>query len=264
MTAGPTSGPLLAIDTAFDRCSAGLYDLAAGLMLASAEPVIGKGHAERLIGIVGDVLAEAGLRYGELSKLVVTVGPGSFTGLRVGVSAVRGLALALGIPAVGVSTLEAMAAPFAHDLGEADVVLAVLDAKRGELYAALYGRDGEERAAPVVIAPEDLPAFLRTSRKPLQDERGPLNGHPGRFILVGSGAEIACRRLAAEPGLADRVTILSSEARVDIAALAGLGAVRRLGGPPVPLYLRGADARPAPPAAGLTFSGASLSQAVRV
>ena len=263
MTASRTSGPLLAVDTAFERCSAGLYDLASGLVLASAEPVIGKGHAERLMGIIGDVLAEAGLRYGDLSKLAVTVGPGSFTGLRVGVSAVRGLALALGIPAVGVSTLEAMAAPFVHDLGDADAVLAVLDAKRGELYAALYGRGGKERAAPVAIAPEDLPALLQTSCITSQDERGSPYGPRGRFVIVGSGAEIAQHVIAAEPGLVDRLTILSSEARVDIAALARIAAARQAGGPPVPLYLRGADAKPATPVAGLTFSGASLSQAVR-
>ena len=264
MTAGQTSGPLLAIDTAFEHCSAGLYDLATGFMLASAEPVIGKGHAERLMGIIGDVLAEAGLRYGDLSRLAVTVGPGSFTGLRVGVSAVRGLALALGIPAVGVSTLEAMAEPFVHDLGEADAVLAVLDAKRGELYAALYGCGGEERAAPVAIAPEALLSLVETSRNISHGVQGVPFRQSGRLFLVGSGAEIAQQVLAAETGLADRLTMLSTEARIDIAALARLGAARQAGSPPVPLYLRGADAKPATPAAGLTFSGASLSQAVRV
>ena len=254
-------GPILAIDTAFERCSAGVYDPATDRLLAAAEPIIGKGHAERLMGIVGDVLARANLRYGDLSKLGVTVGPGSFTGLRVGVSAVRGLALALGIPAVGLSTLEAMAEPFARGIGETDAVLAVLDAKRGELYVALYGTGGIERVAPVAMAPEALAAMLRSSDR---IARHPADGVFGHLGLVGSGAAIAHEHLVLQPGLADRLTILSSEARVDIVALARLAAGRSGDGPPVPLYLRGADARPAAPPAGLRFAGASPSQANRV
>ncbi len=274
MIALAARGPLLAIDTAFERCSAGLYDTTTDRMLASAELVIGKGHAEQLMGIVGDVLAEAGMRYGDLAKLAVTVGPGSFTGLRVGVSAVRGLALALGIPAVGVSTLEAMAAPFVRDLGRADAVLAVLDAKRGEVYAALYGPDGKERVAPTAIAPEDLLSLLEWPRNTSRDSRERDNREPdnpkivfgqtGQLALVGSGAQLVLEHLLAQASLVDRLTILSTEARVDIAALAKLAIERQAEGSPVPLYLRGADAKPAAPAAGLRFARASLSQAVRV
>ena len=119
---------LLAIDTAFERCSAGLLDMDARRMLARAEPEIGKGHAERLMGVVAEVLTEAGASYADLGRIAVAVGPGSFTGLRVGVAAARGLSLALAVPAVGIGTLDALAAPH---IGTGSPILAVLDARRG-------------------------------------------------------------------------------------------------------------------------------------
>ena len=95
---------ILALDTAFTRCTAAVYDPAGeGRLLAAAEPDIGTGHAERLTGVIDDVLTEAGATHGDLARIVVTTGPGSFTGIRVGVAAARGLALALDIPALGVS-----------------------------------------------------------------------------------------------------------------------------------------------------------------
>ncbi|MAP19128.1 MAG: tRNA (adenosine(37)-N6)-threonylcarbamoyltransferase complex dimerization subunit type 1 TsaB, partial [Aurantimonas sp.] len=167
---------LLAVDTAFARCSVGLFDMDAGVMLAGDEPEIGKGHAEQLFGIIDDVLNAAGADYGSLRRIAVTVGPGSFTGLRVGVSAVRGLALTLGVPAVGVTTLEVLAAPH---LAADRVVLSVLDAKRGEVYAALYDSDGAALKEPAALAPEDLVGVVAHA-----PERASL-------AVVGTGALIA-------------------------------------------------------------------------
>ena len=101
---------LLAIDTAAGLCAACVYDATAGEVTGRDVLDIGKGHAEHLMAVIGPPLSEAGIGYGDLGAIAVSVGPGSFTGVRVGVSAARGLALALKMPAIGVTTLEALAA----------------------------------------------------------------------------------------------------------------------------------------------------------
>ena len=237
---------LLAIDTAFERCSAAVLDMRDGRVLARDEPLIGKGHAERLMDVVAGVLAGAEASYATLGRIAVTVGPGSFTGLRVGVSAARGLALALAVPAVGVTTLEALARPHLGALPEG-LVLAVLDARRGEVYAALYVADGICHLEPRALAPDALAAWLRPR----------LAG--GRLLgLVGSGAAIAAEALA--PAAA--ATILSVENHIDAGVVAAIAAAREPGAAPRPLYLRGADAKPPSPAAGpLSFAEESPPQA---
>src|SRR5215470_19138995 len=120
--------------------------LAGGVALLDGERLVGEylldvraTHSERLMPTIDRVLADAGWKPGELDGLAVAVGPGSFTGLRIGLSAVKGLALALAIPIAAVPTLDAMAAalPFA-DLP----VCPVIDARKGEVYASLYRWDG--------------------------------------------------------------------------------------------------------------------------
>ncbi len=92
---------VLALDTAGVDCAAALYDSETGRVLAEVCETIGKGHAERLMAMIDEALAASGLALADLDRVAVTVGPGSFTGIRVGVAAARGLALALGIEAVG-------------------------------------------------------------------------------------------------------------------------------------------------------------------
>ena len=101
---------LLAIDCAANLCAACVYDAAAGKELGRSVRDLGKGHAEHLMAVIDEALKAGGTDYAGLGAVAVSVGPGSFTGLRVGVSAARGLALALKIPAIGVTTLEALAA----------------------------------------------------------------------------------------------------------------------------------------------------------
>ncbi|MFD2238813.1 tRNA (adenosine(37)-N6)-threonylcarbamoyltransferase complex dimerization subunit type 1 TsaB [Aureimonas populi] len=211
-------GLLLALDTAGARCSAAVFDASAGAVLASAEPEIGRGHAEALMDVIAGVLSDAGIGYGDLSRVAVTVGPGSFTGIRVGVSTARALALALGIPAVGVSVLEALAGPHR---GGAAPVLAVQDARRGEVYAALYAQGGETLREARALAPEALADF----------------GLAAVPILVGSGAALAA---PFSPG----AVLASEDGLVSIGAVARIGARIVPGAPVVPLYLRGPDAKP--------------------
>jgi tRNA threonylcarbamoyladenosine biosynthesis protein TsaB len=112
-------------------------------------------HASRLLVLVEEVLAAAGAGWDDVARLAVGVGPGGFTGLRLGIATARGLAQARGLPLVGVSSLAALAA----GAPPAPATAAVIDARRGEVFAAIW-RDGEPVLAPVAIAPEDLAARL--------------------------------------------------------------------------------------------------------
>src|SRR2546425_10061626 len=153
--------------------------LAGGAALLDGELVVGEyvldvsaTHSERLMGAIDRLLTDAGWTVRDLEGLAVSVGPGSFTGLRIGLSTVKGLALALSIPIVAVPTLDAMAAllPFA-----ALPVCPVLDARKREVYASLYRWDGlgmRREWEYLAIAPGDL---ARRLHEPV--------------IVVGDGAD---------------------------------------------------------------------------
>ncbi|MDN2578621.1 tRNA (adenosine(37)-N6)-threonylcarbamoyltransferase complex dimerization subunit type 1 TsaB [Aquibium sp. ELW1220] len=215
---------ILAIDTAAEWCAACLWDAGSGRALGTEARDIGKGHAEALMGVIGVALDRAGASWRDVEAVAVSVGPGSFTGVRIGVATARGLALALKVPATGVGTLAALAFE-AAPLARGRPVLAVLDARREEFYAALYGPDGEVHAAPAIL---DLKAVaaLAGLTKPL---------------IVGSGA----RQAAAAAGLDPDATALANRRTAGIDSFARLAARQGFGGErPRPLYLRGPDARP--------------------
>lgn len=141
---------ILAIDTAATLCAACVYDTQAG---ETGRQVLdlGKGHAEHLMGVIDAALAGAGLGYADIDRIAVSVGPGSFTGVRVGVATARGLALALGKPAIGVSTLEALAAE-ARDAAPGRPILVRIEAGRGQAYVASFAADGAQLLAPAVVS----------------------------------------------------------------------------------------------------------------
>ena len=116
---------ILAIDTALDACAAALLDTEAGKLIAQEAQAMKRGHAEALMPLIGRVIAASGIAFTDLGRIAVTTGPGSFTGLRVGLSAARGIALAANIPAVGVTTLAAYAAPIVSQNDEHPVVSAI-------------------------------------------------------------------------------------------------------------------------------------------
>jgi tRNA threonylcarbamoyl adenosine modification protein YeaZ len=215
---------LLAIDTAASLCAACVYDSAAGQELGREVIDIGKGHAERLIGAIDGALGEAGMRYKDLDRIGVSIGPGSFTGVRVGVATARGLALALGVPAVGVNTLEALAAE-AHEKLPDRAVLAAIDGRRGDLYCAAYAPNGAVLAAPAAVSRPEAVALAR------------------RFeaALAGNGSDA----VLAEAGEKLPVDIGLRGATADIAFYARIAAANdATAEKPKPLYLRGADAKP--------------------
>jgi tRNA threonylcarbamoyl adenosine modification protein YeaZ len=215
---------LLAIDTAASLCAASIHDSEAGTELSRNVLDIGKGHAERLIGVVESALGRAGLGYADLNRIGVSIGPGSFTGVRVGVATARGLALALSIPAIGVNTLEALSAE-AHAGFLDRPILAAIDGRRGDIYCAAYAPDGSVLSAPAAVSVADAVS--------LASRHG--------AALAGNGADAI---LAAIDGNALFDTGLRG-ATADIAFYARLAAGREpTNEKPKPLYLRGADAKP--------------------
>jgi len=219
---------LLAIDTALDACSVAVLDgEGETARLVSASDVLKRGHAERLMGMIGEVTAEASLAFSDLERIVVTTGPGSFTGLRVGLAAARGIALVVRVPAVGVSTLAALAEQARADrpgAGAPGPVWAVIAAKGADVYVQGFAADGRPLEAPRVALAGDLHAAL-----------------PEGAALAGSGA---AKILAA--GTRDDFRVLHEAGWPDIAAVARLGAAAVPGeARPEPLYLRPPDAAPA-------------------
>ena len=212
---------LLAIDTASTLCAACVWDAGAGRELGRAVEDIGKGHAERLMGVIAEALSAGGTTYADIGAIAVSVGPGSFTGIRVGVAAARGLALALKIPALGVTTLSAIAEE-ARQAYPRRRIIASIDARRDELYVEDHAPDGSLSFGPAIVNVADAGRLLP--------------GLPP--VLAGSGSDL----LAALDSSADRA---GGGATADIAVYARLAASGHIhGSPPKPLYLRGPDARP--------------------
>ena len=148
---------ILAFDTATDATAVALCDPVAGVELALHDyPREGErpGHATRLLPMVADVLARAGGRWEAVERIAVGTGPGTFTGLRIGVATARALARAREIPLVGVSSLEALAAAAVGEAG-GRVVVAVIDARRGEAFAAAW-RGGEPVLDAAALGPGEL------------------------------------------------------------------------------------------------------------
>lgn len=149
---------VLALDTAGTDCAAAVYDSDGDRVFAEITETIGKGHAEHLIALVDRVLDKAGLKLDAVERIAVTVGPGSFTGIGSASLPPVVFALALGIPAVGVTTLEVIAA--AHRPKAAGrPMLVAMDAKRGEVYLQTFGVDGMPLSESAAVLVEDARAL---------------------------------------------------------------------------------------------------------
>src|SRR5665213_3605637 len=140
---------VLAIDTALEACSAAVLDTERGEIIAHESLPMVRGHAEALIPLIARVMDMALIGFSALDRIAVTTGPGSFTGLRVGLSAARGIALAANKPAVGVTTLTAYAAPVVSESGEHPVISAI-DARHGHVYFQVVSGDGSSLIRPRV------------------------------------------------------------------------------------------------------------------
>jgi tRNA threonylcarbamoyladenosine biosynthesis protein TsaB len=199
---------ILALDTCLPACSAAVID-GERVLAAACEPMQ-RGHQERLAVMVQEVMG--GLSFADLDRIGVTVGPGSFTGLRVGVAFAKGLSAALDKPCVGIGSLEALAAE------RPGFVVAAVDARRDQVYVQAF-RDGAALMEPAALHADDAIAQVARFGTP--------------HLIVGTGAPLlaaAFAGAATDPG-----------AVPDPAALARLAA--RTNAPARPIYLRAPDAK---------------------
>jgi tRNA threonylcarbamoyladenosine biosynthesis protein TsaB len=219
---------ILAIDTALDACAAAVLDTETGKLIAQESQPMKRGHAEALMPLIARVMDDSGLGFAALDRIAVTTGPGSFTGLRVGLSAARGFALAAGKPAVGVTTLTAYAAPIVGQNVEQPVISAI-DARHDQVYFQVVGGDGSP--------------LLRPRLAPIVEALGAARY--GAPYLVGNAAGILADRWPLEAPPPFKVDVQPAP---DIAWVAWVGAaVSPDTAPARPYYLRAPDAIPAKP-----------------
>jgi tRNA threonylcarbamoyladenosine biosynthesis protein TsaB len=216
---------ILAIDTALDACAAGVLDTRSSQLIARETQPMKRGHAEALMPLIGRVMAEAGLAFTALDRIAVTTGPGSFTGLRVGLSAARGIALAADKPVVGVTTLTAYAAPVVST-NSAPPVIAAIDARHDHVYFQAVSGDGSALLSPRVAPISEALAAARF----------------GAPHLVGNAAQLLADRWPADAAPPVQVDALPAP---DITWVAWLGAaVNPETAFARPYYLRAPDAKP--------------------
>jgi tRNA threonylcarbamoyladenosine biosynthesis protein TsaB len=216
---------ILAIDTALDACAAGVLDTDAGKLIAQESQAMKRGHAEALMPLIARVIKESGIGFAGLDRIAVTTGPGSFTGLRVGLSAARGIALAANKPVVGLTTLTAYAAPVVSQNAEQPVISAI-DARHDHVYFQAVSGDGSSLIRPRVAPVEEALGAARF----------------GAPYLVGNAAKILSERWPADAPPPYRV---DAQPAPDIAWVGWLGAaVSPNTAPARPFYLRAPDANP--------------------
>jgi tRNA threonylcarbamoyladenosine biosynthesis protein TsaB len=216
---------ILAIDTALDACAAAVLDTGAGRLIAQESQPMKRGHAEALMPLIARVMKASALPFAALDRIAVTTGPGSFTGLRVGLSAARGIGLAAGKPVVGLTTLSAYAAPIVSEAGEPPVISAI-DARHDHVYFQVVSGNGSSlvraKVAPIAEA-------LEASRF-------------GAPHLVGNAAKLLADRWPSDAPPPVKVEELPAP---DINWVAWLGAaVAPDTAPAKPYYLRAPDAKP--------------------
>ena len=226
---------VLAFDTTSAACSVALW--ADRGVAGAARRDMEKGHAEALMPMIVELMAQRGWTYDSLDGIAVSVGPGAFTGIRVGLAAARGLGLAAALPVVGVTSLEAMAVG-AREHTVDGAVLCLLDTKRRDFYGQRFGAGLAPIDAPAIIDPKDLPSLLLERDVIVATDRADLV----RSALAKTKAAI---RLAQGVDGPDAVHVAAlgasrlTDHRRDWAALP----------PPEPLYLR-APAAKVPKAGG--------------
>ena len=212
---------ILVIDTSAALCAACIFDPSSMRELGRTVLDLGKGHAEHVMAVIEGALAEAKLSYSDLTSVAVSVGPGSFTGVRVGVSAARGLALALKIPATGVTTSEALAAETAALWPERAVAVVT---KAGDRIAlARFDAAGDCIEGPRLATLDEACELAKDSRS----------------VLAGDMVSQVIEQAGTTPDLGPQ------RATADIRFFAEVAARRKaVGTMPKPLYLRPPDAKP--------------------
>lgn len=210
---------VLAFDTALSGCSAAMLDTQTGVCVSEGLPME-RGQAEALVPMVLRVLDRAGAAFSDIDLIATTVGPGAFTGLRIGLAAAEGFALALDRAVAGVTTLEAVAAGFfaANSLEQGQTLCVLIETKRKDFYVQMFGP--EPLTEPMALGGEDI---------------AKITGG-GDVVYIGDAA----RRFAGDFS----VNVTEGFDLPDPRVVASLAADRYRGGAVrglAPLYLRGAD-----------------------
>jgi tRNA threonylcarbamoyladenosine biosynthesis protein TsaB len=224
---------ILAIDTALGAVAACAYDAEADSILVTERTFIDRGHAEAVVPLLDRIASRLPGRFDSIDRVVVTTGPGSFTGIRVGVAAAKSIGIALDVEVVGVSTLTAFAAPL---LGrEGFRVGSVIDARHGNVYFECFD------AAGAIVHP--------AAAIPIREAAARLRG--GATVLAGPGASLVAIEAWSQGVKAE---IGGEAVSPDIAFVARLGALADAAESPArPFYLKAADVTP--PARSLAEAG---------
>lgn len=210
---------ILAIDTSESHCSAALL-LSGGTAVSRMED-IGRGHAERLLPMIEELFSETGKGYGDISRIAVVTGPGTFTGLRIGLSVARGLALVLGVPCVGLMSLPVLASDIAA--GGGDLVHVVTKGRGGQVFYQAFCGLADGLPAPEI---EPINADVSEVVEMISAKSG---------FIGGSGVHLLPESL-----LEGRESAVSAVSPIVLARLSeGLKSEQY---PPEPTYLRQADA----------------------
>lgn len=220
----------LGLDTATSACAVALWNADNASILAVRAELMPRGLAEHLVPMVQAVMASAGLGFGDIARIGVTIGPGTFTGLRIGLAAARGLALAADVPLVGVTSLEAAVTGLDPDQRRGHTLLACIESRRDDLFIQPFSHDLLALGLPADVLPADLPAHVAEL------------GLHGPLLLVGDAVDRAAQALGAWP--ADVRTITTSGGAEALAAAriaASLSAADLALRPADPFYLRPPD-----------------------
>ncbi|WP_208440268.1 tRNA (adenosine(37)-N6)-threonylcarbamoyltransferase complex dimerization subunit type 1 TsaB [Bartonella raoultii] len=215
---------ILAIDTASIYCAVALIHHE--FVIAHINERMHKGHAEKLIGHIAQVMTQAKMTLNQVDLIAVNIGPGSFTGVRVGVSTARALALALEIPAVGVSALEALAAQITPHQNTVSAITVVIEAGRNMFYHQNFNEDLTPLGEPGLKTIEDI-----------------IEDLPQQTRLIGPATDIIAQYMTDnkinKKNVRDKIFCEAA----DIVSYAYLAANKQPKDPPRPLYLRNADAK---------------------
>lgn len=220
----------LGLDTATSACAVALWDAASGRTLAVRAEMMQRGLAEKLVPMVQETMAAAGIGFADLSRIGVTVGPGTFTGLRVGLAAARGFALAANCPLVGVTTLEAAVHGLEDDIRAGHTLLAAIESRRDDLFLQPFTAALIPLGEPADVLPADLPAYAAAHLP-----AGPL-------LIVGDAAARTAQALGAWNG---NVAIRETTGAAEALATARIAALQDQDGITAriadPFYLRPPD-----------------------
>jgi tRNA threonylcarbamoyladenosine biosynthesis protein TsaB len=213
---------ILALDAAGAACSVAIGDSAT--LRAYAMQTLAQGHGEILMPMIVAAMAEAGVGYSDLDRIAVTVGPGGFTGVRIGLATARGIALAAGRPVVGITSFAAVAAAVPAPEQKGRTLVVALESKRAELFLQVFGAGSAPLGEPRLLAPEAAAAELPD----------------GSLLIAGDGAGRLASALPAGRFVTSRITHADARSLLELAERAESG-MR----PPSALYLRPPEAKPA-------------------